>query len=351
MIEHFYNGLSPDLKKLYRDIQTQIELFKTEIVFPNDIYETVGRVYRWILEDHPEYFWLTNGYSGTLETIGTSQKLYFRPLFCQAFSRDQLPQLKRKFDAKVSELIAMARRSSSILYEQILFLHDYLVLHTDYVSGEPHRYNAYGCLMLHRAVCGGYAAAFQVLMNSLGVECGRVTGSSRSKRTGEVSHGWNYIRLDDGYYFVDVTWDDPILNEDDRISSRLYHSFFCITTNELLLTHQVSPSNQFFPACKQTKYNYFVYRGWYLTRYSFDAVKKIALDQLRTQGHFSVKFGTEYELKRAEDDLFSNKRIFSIPGIQGCCSSVSQSGTILIVYVTKGSAAHRSANNVGRFGF
>lgn len=62
--------------------------------------------------------------------------------------------------------------------------------------------SAYSTLVNGRTVCAGYARAFQYLMQQLGVPCYYCTGYA-----GE-SHAWNIIRLDDGYYNVDATWDD-----------------------------------------------------------------------------------------------------------------------------------------------
>lgn len=62
--------------------------------------------------------------------------------------------------------------------------------------------SAYSALVNGRTVCAGYARAFQYLMQQLGVPCYYCTGYA-----GE-NHAWNIVRLDDGYYNVDTTWDD-----------------------------------------------------------------------------------------------------------------------------------------------
>lgn len=62
-------------------------------------------------------------------------------------------------------------------------------------------------------------------------------------------HSWNYIKLDDGYYMVDVTWDDPYGNEDNIC----YRDYFCLTTEMISENHQIENS-QVVPLCNGRKY-------------------------------------------------------------------------------------------------
>ncbi|MGH2152895.1 transglutaminase domain-containing protein, partial [Enterococcus faecalis] len=64
-------------------------------------------------------------------------------------------------------------------YEREIMVHDYLIENVSYDSevdminldnNNPDIYNAYGALANHVAVCEGYARAFQMLMNGLGVD-------------------------------------------------------------------------------------------------------------------------------------------------------------------------------------
>ena len=223
-----YNTLPYSMQTIYKQLQTQLESFQTSCEFHGVSFESIAETYKAVFEDHPEYFWLSGSSAGTTITRGTSISVEFRPEYRETSSTNQLRREKTEFESKVAELIALAKRRSSNIYDQILFLHDYLVVHTDYRDNSRHCFDAYGCLIQGRAVCSGYAAAFHVLMNKLGVECGRVRGSSSSALTGEVSHVWNYIKLSDGYYFIDVTWDDDEINKNNN------RNFYMVTTSELL---------------------------------------------------------------------------------------------------------------------
>lgn len=218
-----YSHLSAEERNFYQIIINNIESFKSEWIFQNGSFDTISKVYRSVLNEHPEYFWLFGKCSGTTRTNGTRSTLSFKPGI-EEYS-GQISGMRRVFDSTVDSLIKKAKRHSCHLYEQILYLHDYLVRNTDYKLNAPHCYDAYGCLILHKAVCAGYAAAFQVLIQKLGVECGRTSGWSSSEITGKASHEWNYVKLDGAYYYIDVTWDAPIVNG-GCINDNLSHDFF-----------------------------------------------------------------------------------------------------------------------------
>ena len=321
-----YRSLNSTEQKCYNDIVGLIESYQTEWTFSQLSFDFVSKVYKTVLADHPEFFWLTNASEGTTSIQGNRSTLFFRPEFnCNAV---QIRTMRQQFTGIVESLINNAMRHSYDLYERILYLHDCVVVNTDYVLNSPHCYDAYGCLVLRRAVCAGYAAAFQVLMQRLGVECGRVSGRSSSARTGEVNHEWNYIRLSDGYYYVDVTWDDPLM-DNGATTDNLSHDFFCIDIDELRLTHKVA-SNQFIPKVYGTRFNYYKYMGWYLDRYSFSAVCSIAEPQLRCADKFYIKFKSRRSVEEAKRDLIDANKVFSIPGIQHqrIAYNISKSGLV-----------------------
>lgn len=61
----------------------------------------------------------------------------------------------------------------------------------------------YDALIGGKSVCSGYAGAFQVIMDAMGIEC----YINEGKAAGE-DHAWNIVKLDGKYYFVDATWGD-----------------------------------------------------------------------------------------------------------------------------------------------
>lgn len=121
--------------------------------------------------------------------------------------------------------------------ELVKALHDYVVarLHYDHDALELIEAKDYAhtpeqtadaVFASRTAVCEGYARLMVALGKAAGVEIAYVTGSIRdSERRLQISddpwdtsiqealegvgHAWNAVKLDDRWYLMDVTWDDP----------------------------------------------------------------------------------------------------------------------------------------------
>ena len=72
-------------------------------------------------------------------------------------------------------------------------------------------FKAYGALIEKKAVCSGYAKAFDLLCKYNDLQTTIVTGQAIANGNKE-NHAWNQICLDGKWYNVDVTWEDPITN-------------------------------------------------------------------------------------------------------------------------------------------
>ena len=77
-------------------------------------------------------------------------------------------------------------------------------------------YSAYGMFKNGYAVCEGYAEAYSLLLNLVGITSTTITGFA-----GE-NHMWNLVKLDGTWYHADPTWDDPVPDVPGRAQ---YHYF------------------------------------------------------------------------------------------------------------------------------
>ncbi|MDR3282329.1 MAG: transglutaminase-like domain-containing protein [Candidatus Methanoplasma sp.] len=81
----------------------------------------------------------------------------------------------------------------------------------DGAKSSPYDHDAYGALVdnddgKRYAVCEGYAKAFQLLADKLGIPCMTVFGTATPSLE---AHAWNYVKMDNGnWYAVDSTWND-----------------------------------------------------------------------------------------------------------------------------------------------
>ena len=97
--------------------------------------------------------------------------------------------------------------------DKVKAIHDYLIYHANYVnngdyeSAENWAYGACGVLLHKEGVCQSYAIAFYMMTTAAGLDCQYVTGKANGG-----GHAWNQVKVDGTWYYIDCTWDDPIVN-------------------------------------------------------------------------------------------------------------------------------------------
>ena len=109
--------------------------------------------------------------------------------------------------------------------------------HMDVLDETARRaYGPYGGLVDRSAVCLGYAASFQLLMDMSGVECITIVGAAFNS-TGD--HAWNMVRLNGEWYCTDVAWDANARELSDDHEWR----YFNLTSDEMAKGHQWDYAN------------------------------------------------------------------------------------------------------------
>lgn len=123
-------------------------------------------------------------------------------------------------------------------YDIAKFAHDYIVSNTNYDNSDEdsdnisdESYSAYGALVKHTAVCQGYAEAYMLLTTAAGLECKIISGQANG-----TNHAWNIVKVDNKWYNVDVTWDDPT-GSDRTDSNNLSYKYFLIPDSIMYQDH------------------------------------------------------------------------------------------------------------------
>ena len=112
------------------------------------------------------------------------------------------------FEAGITELMTDAHLKSGMTQvEKEKALHDALCRKVTYNLSATNAHSAYGAIVDGQAVCEGYARAFQLLLNRVGMSSHVVTGDAISSTTSEA-HAWNLVKIGSDYCYTDVTWDD-----------------------------------------------------------------------------------------------------------------------------------------------
>ena len=94
--------------------------------------------------------------------------------------------------------------------EKVKAVHDWLCKNLSYGYASQNPKDSYyltGAILNNKAVCQGYADAFAYFMFVAGIKCDTISGTADGG-----SHAWNKVLVDGIWYYIDVTWDDPIGN-------------------------------------------------------------------------------------------------------------------------------------------
>lgn len=94
-------------------------------------------------------------------------------------------------------------------------------------------------------VCSGYAKLAQFLFNVVGIPTQYVVG----RTTNGQAHAWNIVKLDNGYYHVDLTWADS-----DRFNQSQNHYVDYINEKDTYMAQTHIWDQTLYPACNQNTY-------------------------------------------------------------------------------------------------
>ena len=133
-------------------------------------------------------------------------------------------------------------------------------------------YKAYGALIYKKAVCSGYAKAFDLLAKKCGLMTTIVTGDAMNDYI-VGPHAWNQIYLDGDWYNVDVTFEDPQTNIKLGFND-LMNRYINVTDFEMSHNHTRENGH----TCTATKYGknvvgYYLHTGEVNLNGNLDAVR------------------------------------------------------------------------------
>lgn len=194
----YYGMLDEASQSVYRQIYANTMAVNAAFVPVKDVtVEQLKNIFNAVYNDHPELFWLDTSYSCKYRWNGICAEIGLQ--FNETAA--DLNASREVFEARAAVIIAGAQNAGDY-YEKERYVHDALIAGTAYDLDSEVNQSAYSALVNGRAVCAGYARAFQYLMQRIGIPCYYCTGYS-----GE-NHAWNIVKLGERYLNVDTTWND-----------------------------------------------------------------------------------------------------------------------------------------------
>ena len=298
--EYYYNNLPEGLHEIYREMYVHIMMNEDS----GDIMSKVNaddfwKAYYAVLADHPEIFWV--GSSAQIKESGLTKEVVSYS-FETTVPTEARASMKENLEAAADGCI-MQISADATDYQKIKYVYEYLIDTVEYSSGSVDSQNIQSALLYRASVCAGYSKAFQYILNRMGLFCTYVTGTIKDGG----DHGWNMVRIGGNYYYVDVTWGDPVFaNRMDHIDSgqTKNYNYLCCTEYDLFKTHVPSDAIP-LPSCTSDDYNYYKLNGFYYEYFDYNTIYN-ALMQSVWNGNSSIvlKFGSQEAYDSAKYELF-----------------------------------------------
>lgn len=253
----YFSSLNYEQKRIYRIIKFMaVDMIEEtrSLGAATDLEVRINDIsiaFKALVSDCPEMFWLPYVYS-----ISEDGTLFsFEGKF--EYTKSQVNSMKLKLN-KVIKSIKIATNGLS-RFEKELYIHDYICKNTKYnTSPDTLSFTSYGALVEGQAVCEGYSKAMQLLCDNTGVPCTVIYGTSKGQ-----GHMWNIIDPGDGWYHLDVTWDD-------LDSKSFCHYYFNLNDTQIAFDHDIAPVTKNTDVsstvdlfnisryyCNATSYNYY----------------------------------------------------------------------------------------------
>ena len=232
----YFYMLNDTEKSLYKQIFANAEDMNKRFL-PVEIAteDEIKNAFTAVVNDHPELFWMDMAYKYRYSPSG--QVVEINLVF--NITANNITEYKSKFDAAAKKLVNNTYGLYTD-YKKEKKVHNDLLSSVKYDSNAPINQSAYSALVYGRTVSAGYSRAFQYIMQQLNIPCYFVMGDAGS------SHAWNIVKLDNGYYNVDTTWND---------TNPATYDYFNCSDDTFADNHERIGLSVYLPECDASKYS------------------------------------------------------------------------------------------------
>lgn len=199
-----YKYLTTDINAVYKS-----NGYYTDDILISDLGLTVNDAYNvayWFRVNNPQYYFLSNIVSSRSVThtqngkVTSTDHYISLSVYDFAGSGSNRSQITKQYFEVIDELVYYATDDEKTNYQKEVTINRLLADNLTYQSDAPYNQSPVSAFLIRATVCAGYATAFSLLCNAVGIDCLTVTSDN---------HAWNVVKLDDGnWYITDPTWND-----------------------------------------------------------------------------------------------------------------------------------------------
>ena len=294
----------------------------------------------WFLKDYlhatPELFYLDiRNTSVSVGEMDGKAVCYVKLAYLDGLASDAAQQ---QLEAAADRILQTVPHGTTN-WEKALYIHDALVRCVAYEEGERDQ-TAYAALVDGKAVCMGYAMAYEYLLTRAGVEADTVCGYADEFSAAldntlmqMPGHAWTVVTFTENgarqSCFVDTTWDD--LGKTDTYGNEyVSHHWFGVTLEDIQREGRSTLAtgydlNQW--NLNNSSLNYYVRNGSMIDSYDLDQIIRIMQDQIRQGSNvLSVRMAdldTYYDVRFNMEESGDLQKLSNALGIGGYAYSFS----------------------------
>ncbi|MGG0729561.1 S-layer homology domain-containing protein [Bacillus paramycoides] len=212
------------------EVQKRINTYETNITLPyqtknsntEEVMNTLFNAYKEVANKNEYTNYNRSNVSYSLS--GSPGNYTFTLHITYRETKEQTEYVMKQAKAIVSSIIQVGMDD----HEKVKAIHDYVVKHVSYDTSYK-AYTAYEALVNRSAVCQGYALLTYQLLKEAGIENHFVVGTGDGQ-----PHAWNLVKVDNKWYHLDTTFDDPIPDEQGRVT----YSYFNLSDKQIARNHE-----------------------------------------------------------------------------------------------------------------
>lgn len=308
-----YHHLDAEKQKIYLEMLDALSEMKSGVPLSTVDKSVLDIVFACVMNDHPELFYV-GGYQYTEYTLGTvTTEITFSGTYSMASAEAE--RVRQTVGQKLEECFYQVPLNEDE-YSTVKYLYEWLIGNTEYDKTVENNQNISSVFLQGRSVCQGYAKAMQYMLQEAGIQCLLVTGFTNGER-----HGWNLVRVNGEYYYLDPTWGDASYasgsETTESFEPAINYDYFLVTTDEITRTHAIEKVVE-LPQCVAMNDNFFVREGLYFDTYDEE---KLALvfgsEAVQTAGYVTLKCDSSGTYEVMVQTLIDSQKIFDFVDKRG----------------------------------
>ncbi len=247
----YYSRLSEGGKNLYDKICGAFLRFEPALSLHAGMGKSfaldVQKILEAVLFDNPVFFYVNRS-----RIVVQQSPMYIQLHFQYTHTQAEAQELWDRVEARIADFISQRIKPDMSPLAKQIQVHRYIsgisAAHAPY---DKAHFSVIGALLDRKCVCEGYAKAYKLLCDRLGIASIVVLGDALTPEGKKEPHAWNITRIQGVTAHTDACWDAQY-----GISQ---YDYFNLSDAEISADHSFAPG--IYPVCEPNTINYFHKNG------------------------------------------------------------------------------------------